>query len=417
MVERSIIQTVLRKFLTAPRHPKFMDKPKYKDYPPERNKEIYMTSCYFQDSELYEQAQAYTAAFLDDTKKYWIVGLPYQVSIKEGLLSKEQVLDEVSESTFSDISWMMEMECLFYGCGDDALFSYSTLLSRRRLNESFYPLEEYRNKNLKVPDLAKGEERILAVDVALMASRRHANDASALTILSCLPTENGDYVCNVPYLETKEGLTVDDLGLLVMRFFYQYKCTQLCVDGAGVGQAIVDFCLTDRFDPMYNQTYPAISCCNNSDIESRCKVRNAQKALWVIKANASTNNDMYLALRSAFMNGNINLLIAENNAEEFIKKHVKGFSRMSAQEQAMYRIPYLQTTLLIEELAKLEHENKNGNIKVKERPGMRKDRVSSLLYGYYVCQQLSYKKKRIVDTSSLVDRLPIKQGKRFSMFN
>ena len=202
-----------------------------------------------------------------------------------------------------------------------------------------------------------------------------------------------------------------------MRFFYQYKCTQLCVDGAGVGQAIVDFCLTDRFDPMYNQTYPAISCCNNSDIESRCKVRNAQKALWVIKANASTNNDMYLALRSAFMNGNINLLIAENNAEEFIKKHVKGFSRMSAQEQAMYRIPYLQTTLLIEELAKLEHENKNGNIKVKERPGMRKDRVSSLLYGYYVCQQLSYKKKRVVDTSSLVDRLPIKQGKRFSMFN
>ena len=55
---------------------------------------------------------------------------------------------------------------------------------------------------------------------------------------------------------------------------------------------------------------------------------------------------------------------------------------------------------------------------VKERTGMRKDRVSSCMYGYAVCQILSAKNKpKNNNTNDLVSRLPIRQGKRFSMFN
>ena len=75
MVERSIIQTVLRKFLTAPRHPKFMDKPKYKDYPPERNKEIYLSSCWLKSHWSWDKAKDFTIGLLDDTKKYFITAL------------------------------------------------------------------------------------------------------------------------------------------------------------------------------------------------------------------------------------------------------------------------------------------------------------------------------------------------------
>ena len=52
---------------------------------------------------------------------------------------------------------------------------------------------------------------------------------------------------------------------------------------------------------------------------------------------------------------------------------------------------YIQTTFLIDELINLSHDTSGGLIKVKERPGMRKDRYSSLSYNYYVAIQLENK--------------------------
>ena len=130
------------------------------------------------------------------------------------------------------------------------------------------------------------------------------------------------------------------------------------------------------------------------------------------------NNDAYLALRSGFQNGNINLLISENTAEEFIRKNVKGYSKMSSVEQMQYIAPYVQTSLMIEELAKLEHENKNGKIAVKERSGMRKDRASSITYSYHVAQILARNLKPKKDTTTNYNeifkiRTPKIGGRRF----
>lgn len=409
MVSDKIRTTVLRKFLTAPRHPKYLDKPEF-SHLEERNKEIYMSSAYFKDSEMYEQALSYTALSLDDTKRYFICGLPYQLSIKEHLLSKEQVLDEMSESTFSDITWMMEMEALFYGCGDENLFGYSMLTGRRKVTEPFFPIEFYIKKMGQVPKLDPNEERILSVDVALMASRKNYNDASALEILTAKIYKNS-FASNLKYIDTQEGLKLDDLGLLTMRTFYLFNCTQLVIDGNGVGQGLVDYCLTDRYDPLLNITYPAINCCNNDEIAARCNNRNARKAMWVIKANATTNNDMCLSLRSGFQSGLINLPINETDAEDYLTKNYKGYSKSEGKNQALYMMPFIQSSLLIEELAKLEYENKNGNIRVFEKHNMRKDRYSSLLYAYWVLQQIIRQKKKPTIDDSLINLLPIKKYK------
>ena len=49
-----------------------------------------------------------------------------------------------------------------------------------------------------------------------------------------------------------------------------------------------------------------------------------------------------------------------------------------------YKMPYVQTTLMVYELISLEHEVRGGNVKLKERTGMRKDRYSALAYNYWV---------------------------------
>lgn len=387
MVDLNTINTVLRRFLTAPRQPNYLNNPKYA-HMLERNKEFYMSSAWYKSHWSFEKAKAYTVNFLDDTKKYFICGLPYQVSVKEGLLSKEQIQDEMSETDFDEVKWSMEMDCLFFGDTEGAFFSFDDIGCRRTLQTAVYPPSLISSKTYKVPDLVTNERRIMSVDVALMASNKHKNDASSIIINSAIPTNSNNFISNIVYLENHEGLNTDELALVVRRLFKIYKCTDLVLDTNGSGLGVFDAIIRDMVDPETGELYNALSCCNDKDMAARCKVPNAPKVIWSIKANASFNNEICILLRSGFKQGKINLLVSEFEADEILGDKIKGFNKMQPFEQMQYKMPYIQTTLLIYELTKLEHEIKGTNIKITEKSGMRKDRYSSLAYNYYVQCQL-----------------------------
>lgn len=416
MVNQKIVDTVLRPMNSSPRQPGYLSKPEYSYYKErEVPQEFYLSSAYYAQSEMFEKVKAYAANSLDPNLKFFVCDLPYQLSIKEGILLRQTIENEMSEATFSDISFMMEREGLFYGSSEDALFDFKVIESRRILEESLHDLNYYRLNNVKVPEKQKGEIRVLSIDIALLASKKHDNDASALIIHSAIPTSSYNYIDNIVYIDTQEGLITEELGLLVMRYFYQYNCDYIALDANGIGQSILDYCMaSDRFDPVYNQVYGALDCIDNPDLSTRCKVKGAPRVIYAIKANARSNNDMCLALRAGFQNGYINLLIDDNNIEDKLSK-IRGYSKLSEIQKTRLKLPYIQTTFLIGELINLTHDTSNGLIKVKERSGMRKDRYSSLEYGYYAIQQQAKKlKPKKTDTSSLLNQLCIRKGKRFT---
>ena len=113
LVDIDIINTVLRKFQTSPRQPKYLNKPEY-SHLQERNKEIYLSSAFFKSHHTYDRVESYTHSMVNG-KSYFVCSLPYQIAIREGLLMREQVEDEMQELTFNEVSWLMEMESLFYG--------------------------------------------------------------------------------------------------------------------------------------------------------------------------------------------------------------------------------------------------------------------------------------------------------------
>ena len=111
----------------------------------------------------------------DDQKKYFACGLPYQLSIKEHLLDRNQIADELSEGDQSETTFGMEMECLWFGDTDGALFSYDDIAKNRQIKQALYP--DYvsaliPNYKQKIPPLAFNERRVLSVDVALLASKK-----------------------------------------------------------------------------------------------------------------------------------------------------------------------------------------------------------------------------------------------------
>ena len=141
-------------------------------------------------------------------------------------------------------------------------------------------------------------------------------------------------------------------------------------------------------DPETGELYPALSCCNDKEFEERCKSRNAKKVIWAIKGNASFNNEICTTLRGGLQSGKINLLVPESEADIVLSERIKNFNRIETREKIIYRMPYIQTTLLQYELINLEYELKGSNIRIKEKSGMRKDRYSSLAYNYWVQCQL-----------------------------
>lgn len=405
MVDENIINMVLRKFLTSPRQPKYLNKPEYAHLT-ERNKELYASSTYFKSSWAYKKAQSYTLNFFDDTKKYFIVGLPYQMSIYENLLSREQLIDEMSENDFNDIMFQMEMEAMWIGDDGDNLFKFDEFEKRRKIKNAFKPLKFYSTTN-PVPKVGEAAERILSVDVALMATtKKKRNDAAAISINEVVQNDNTSYQSNFVYIDTFEGLTTDELGLIVMRYFYYYKCTQLVLDCQGLGIGIFDFICKDRYDPETGDTYKAMTCCNNEEMAMRCKIKDANKVVWCVKADATFNNNICVALRNGIQNGKISFLISDQEAENALKASIKSYPKLSPTDQNLLKKPYVQTTMAEYELIKLDSEVKDGKIKVKEVSGMRKDRYSSLAYSYWCANQLELKlRPNGLTTSDLVAKL------------
>lgn len=232
MISQKIVDTVFRPMNASPRQPGYLDNPEYAHLQ-EMNKEMYMSSAWFAQSEMMDKVKAYAANMLDTKRKYFVCDLPYQMSIKEGLLMREQIINERCEQNASDVSFMMEREGLFYGSAEDALFDFKDINNRRILSDSFHNLDYYKSHNLSIPAKKKDERRILSVDIALLASKKHDNDASALLIHSAMPTSNYQYIDNVVYIDTREGLVTDELGMLVMRYFYQYDCDYIAIDANG----------------------------------------------------------------------------------------------------------------------------------------------------------------------------------------
>ena len=410
LIPQKIIDTIFVPMLSSPRQPGYLDKPEYKHLQ-EMNQQFYLSSAYYQSSELYDKAKAYTANFFNEKLNYFICDLPYQLSIYEGLLMRQGIENEMSEATFSDISFAMEREGLFWGAGEDAFFSFNDLDKSRILKDSFKDLQYYQTTKTKLPDKKPGEIRIESVDIALLASRKHDNDASAILIGSAMPTSSNNYICNLNYIETEEGLRTEELGMKVMRYYYQYDVDYIALDANGIGQAVLDYLMDDHYDTEYGVTYRALNCCNNEDLAIRCRVKNAPKVIYAIKANAKSNNDMALALRAGLQNGYINLLSHDADIEDYLSETIKGYAKLSDVQKVKLKLPYIQTTFLIDEMINLEHDISNGLVKIREKSGSRKDRFSSFEYLYYVVTELS-KKLKPKEEVSMVDYMKIFKVRR-----
>lgn len=201
-----------------------------------------------------------------------------------------------------------------------------------------------------------------------------------------------------------EGARGEDQALLIRKLFDEYDCDYIVLDTQGVGMTVYEPLTKDLVDPDTGEQYPALSCCNDAEMAARCTVIGAPKVIWSIKGTAQFNSDCAVLLREGFKSGRIRLLTNEYDADELLAE-IGGYSKLNPPERLALQMPYINTTLLIDELVRLQHDESSGKVKIKERAGMRKDRYSSLAYNYYVAIQLENKMGRRNNSSASISDL------------
>lgn len=397
LISKNTIDTILRKFLTLrrmPRYSELTEQQRKAEYAKEKNLTIYLSSAYWKDHWSYTKCVDTLRAMVNPDRHQFVCGFPYQLSICEGLLDPETVADEMSETDFSDIKFSMEMGAEFYGSADGAFFDFDSISKNRKIKYPMLPdrisAKVGNSQYVKIPPKQNGELRILSADIALMSSKKHNNDATAVFVNQLVRTKSGRYISNIVFSTAYEGLRTDDQALEIRKLFDEYLCDYIVLDTSGLGLGVFDCLARDMVDPESGEIYPAINCCNSPEMAERCTVLGAEKVIWAIKANAQFNSDCAFLLREAFRSGRIRLLETEYDAEESLSK-IRGYKSLNPQERLQFQLPYIHTTLLIDELTKLLHEESGNKVKIYERSGMRKDRYSSLSYNYYVATQLENK--------------------------
>lgn len=413
LINPNTIDVVLRKFLTQRRMPRYSEltqEEREKEYNKEKNIIMYLTSAYWQDSWVFNKCRDIFVNMLDDAKHQFVCGFPYQLSIAEGLIDRGIIEDEMAETSFNEVKFSMEYCAEFYGSTDGAFFDFGSISKNRKIKYPMYPdkmSSKLSNPQIRISPKQNGEIRILSADIALMSSKRNHNDATAIFINQMMPTKAGRYTSNIIYADASEGLHTEDQALIIRRMYDEYQCDYIVLDTNGIGLGVFDCLVRDIVDSESGEVYPALSCCNDKAMADRCSSPNADRVIYSIKANAQLNSDCAVLLREGFKSGKIRLLADDYDADELLGE-IKGYQQMNPSEKLRYKEPYIHTTLLINELINLRHEETGGKVRIFEKTGMRKDRYSSLSYNYYVALQLENKMVKRHSNSNNTDLFIIK---------
>lgn len=240
MVDKDVIDTILKKFLTLKRMPPYrkLTKDERKAaYAKERNMTYYMSSAYWADHWSYDLCETTFENMLDDRRHQFVCGLPYQLSIQEGLLDRTTIEDELADPQLNSIKFSMEYEALFYGASGDEFFDYNSISKNRHIKYPMMPswiIGKYGNpKQLQIQPKQTGEFRILSADIALMSSKKHGNDATSIWVNSVTPTKAGRYTSNIVYGMNCEGMRTDDQALIIRKLYDEFMCDYIVLDANG----------------------------------------------------------------------------------------------------------------------------------------------------------------------------------------
>lgn len=330
-----------------------------------------------------------------DPDQYMVMGGTFETPVKEGLLDEDFVDKLKLEGTFNDSSFDREYRSVWSGDAENAYFSSEVFDKHRQLLQPEYEHSGRSSKNAYY---------LLGIDVGRIGC------TTEVCVFKVTPQPQGAAIKSLVNIYTYDAEDFEQQAIKVKKLFYKYKCRIAAIDANGLGVGFIDFMTKAQIDPETGDELPPFGVEGGTFDEvheqyKKIKGDNIEKdAMYLIKANAPINTEAHAYVQTQLSSGKIKLLIDEREASTKLMSTKVG-QNMTPDQRAEYLMPFVQTSILKDQMLNLIESNEGVNIILKQNNNsIKKDKFSAFEYGLYYAK-LDEERKRKRKSHSIADMM------------
>lgn len=330
-----------------------------------------------------------------DPDHYMVMGGTFETPVKEGLLDEDFVDKLKLEGTFNDSSFDREYRSVWSGDAENAYFSSEVFDKHRQLLQPEYEHSGRSSKNAYY---------LLGIDVGRIGC------TTEVCVFKVTPQPQGAAIKSLVNIYTYDAEDFEQQAIKVKKLFYKYKCRIAAIDANGLGVGFIDFMTKAQIDPETGDELPPFGVEGGTFDEvheqyKKIKGDNIEKdAMYLIKANAPINTEAHAYVQTQLSSGKIKLLIDEREASTKLMSTKVG-QNMTPDQRAEYLMPFVQTSILKDQMLNLIESNEGVNIILKQNNNsIKKDKFSAFEYGLYYAK-LDEERKRKRKSHSIADMM------------
>ena len=330
-----------------------------------------------------------------DPDHYMVMGGTFETPVKEGLLDEDFVDKLKLEGTFNDSSFDREYRSVWSGDAENAYFSSEVFDKHRQLLQPEYEHSGRSSKNAYY---------LLGIDVGRIGC------TTEVCVFKITPQPQGAAIKSLVNIYTYDAEDFEQQAIKIKKLFYKYKCRVAAIDANGLGVGFIDFMTKVQIDPETGDELPPFGVEGGTFDEvheqyKKIKGDNIEKdAMYLIKANAPINTEAHAYVQTQLSSGKIKLLIDEREASTKLMSTKVG-QNMTPDQRAEYLMPFVQTSILKDQMLNLIENNEGVNIILKQNNNsIKKDKFSAFEYGLYYAK-LDEERKRKRKSHSIADMM------------
>ena len=407
LIKKGLVDSVALNMLT-PRQPEFKSLPEYKEdrsYD-ELEQTIYITSNRFKGewfNNLFNKT--FVGYFKNVLGKSRIMCFDIFLALSHGLKTPQWFFEQKEQ--MSELDFNMEVLNQTVGEVDGAYFTMEQFRRNQLLKNAFRPptVEEFKNGTVKNRKKRDNEYRFIFVDFAWAGDNGLIqNDQTVIGCAACYMKDEKLHR-DVEYIETYSGSDAAMIPLRVKEVFWDYNADYVVYDNRSGGELLFNQLSSPQDNPHRTNNEwnnHGFTVCEEKDLQmvSDDKLKDlrartidpqAIPCLIPIVASRESNSAMFQDMQLRLKNEDISFLIDELEFDTLYSDK-KEYMFLSSEDKARFKLPYVQTMLMITEAVSLTQNWSNGLLKLEEHGrGSYKDKIVATCYFNSIASKLENK--------------------------
>ena len=356
--------------------------------------QVYITTAGWKNSFAFEKLIELLIQSILEPSLVMVMGGTYETPVIEGLLNEDFVDQLKMSGTFNEESFDREYKSIWSGDAQNAFYSSEKFDKYRVLNVPEYEPTGRSNKNAFY---------VLVVDVGRLGC------TTEVCVFKVTPQPKGTAIKSLVNLFTYDAEDFEMQAIHIKKLFYTYKARIAAIDANGLGIGLIDFMTKAQVDPETGDILPPFGVAGGTTddvLEPYKKIKGdniEEDTMYLIKATAPINTEMYSYAQTQMSSGKIQFLIDEATAKTKLMSTKKGQNMTPEQRNDELR-PFVLTTALKAQLLNLAEENEGVNIILKQvSRSIKKDKFSAFIYGLYWIKKEEERLRKRKNKGSLAD--------------